>query len=411
MPKYKTVNPLSMIPKREDLPEGRSLYEVVKTLAPNVVKEFETPYNEVKNTGKLLYDAAMGEDAEGLPLGAEFIPGVSLTAKLKQGKTPGLFDILDVPSVKGLTGLKALGALKAANLAVNPDLIKMLGKWIRSTEFEKRFAMLPKAVRESWAASFGDLYSATLGEHRRKVRPTEGLNRLLHEHPVLGGGLRDDAGLYYPMHTDVHSTGKYTPKIFLSDARTYDRSGDLIHEGTHLMDEAMGTTSNGMRPIYEGNWAGYHPSVSNVSEQWIDDITRHKSPFNKANDLAMQIQDDSGKFSPIYYKQAHWDGSDTKDQPAWWWLSDDPHGAEYFKWPDGTINENNVATEGLAQFVESIPYGFNTRTARQTPAYKTLVEYAEADPRRSPDFTINFDPMLTYLEKKLNRGRFFTDDK
>jgi hypothetical protein len=345
----------------------------------------------------------MGEDAEGLPLGAEFIPGVSLAVKLKQGKTPGLFDILDVPSVKGITGLKALGALKAANLAVHPDLIKMLGKWIRSTEFEKRFAMLPKAVRESWAASFGDLHSATLGEHRRKVRPDEGLNSLLHEHPVLGGGIRDYNGLYYPMHTDVQMTGKYTPKIFLSDTRTFDRTGDLIHEGTHLMDEVLGTTSTGMKPIYEGTHPYYHPAVSNVSEQWINDITRHKRPFNKAEDLASQIQDEGAKFSPIYYKQAFWDGSNTKDNPAWWWLSDDPHGSSHFKRPDGTINEGNVATEGLAQFVESIPYGFNTRNARQTPAYRSLVEYAEADPRRGPDFTINFDPMLTHLEKKLNK--------
>ena len=405
------MNPLSRIPKRQDLPKGPSLYEYAKSIAPNVVREMEKPAREVRDTGKLLYNAAMGEDAEGLPLGAEFIPGVSLAAKLKQGKTPGLFDILDMPSVKGITGLKALGALKAANLAVNPDLIKLLGKWIRSTEFEKRFAMLPKAVRESWAASFGDLHNTTLGEHRRKLRPDEGLNDLLHEHPVLGGGLRDYGGLYYPMSTDTQITGKYTPKIFLSDNRTYDRTPDLIHEGTHLMDEVLGTTSNGMKPIREGTYPYYHPFTSDASEQWIDDITRHKRPFNKAESLASLIQEDTGKFSPIYYKQELWDGTNTKDSPAWWWLSDDPHGSSHFKRTDGTINEGSVATEGLAQFVESIPYGFNTRTARQTPAYRSLVEYAEADPRRSTDFIIDYDPMLRDLEKKLNHGRSFKDYK
>jgi hypothetical protein len=95
-----TMNPLSRIPNRQNLPKGPSLYEQAKSIAPNVVKEMEEPAREVRDTGKLLYNAAMGEDAEGLPLGAEFIPGVSLAAKLKQGKTPGLFDILDVPSVK-----------------------------------------------------------------------------------------------------------------------------------------------------------------------------------------------------------------------------------------------------------------------------------------------------------------------
>ena len=106
-------NPLQHMPRREDLPEGKSLGELARTYAPNVTKELEEPYREVKNLGKLASIAAMGEDAEGLPFGAEFVPGVSLGAKLSQGKAPGLLDFLDVPSVKGLAALKAMGPIAA----------------------------------------------------------------------------------------------------------------------------------------------------------------------------------------------------------------------------------------------------------------------------------------------------------
>lgn len=103
MPK-KDVNPLSMIPKREDLPEGRSLKDIVNSLHP----EIREPVKEVGNLAKLGYDVATGEEAEGLPFGVEMIPGVSLAAKLQQGKTPGLLDFIDIPSLKGLGALKAM---------------------------------------------------------------------------------------------------------------------------------------------------------------------------------------------------------------------------------------------------------------------------------------------------------------
>lgn len=414
MPKYKTVNPLSMIPKKEDLPEGKSLYDVAKTYAPNIVKEVETPYNEVKNTGKLLYNAAMGEDVEGLPLGAEFIPGVSLAAKIKQGKTPGLFDILDVPDLKGISSAAKLASvMKAANLAVNPDLIKMLGKWIRSDEFEKRFAMLPKAVRESWAASFGDLHSAALGKHRNKIRPDEPSD-VVHTYPVLGGGLREARGLYTPMNTDVYLTGVYKPKLYLSDDWTTDRTPDLIHEGTHFMDEAMGTAGKGMRQIKSGESPFYHPYVETISKDWIDKATKRKSsPFRGADREAENIQENTGLFSPIFYK---WDSRDPyPDTDPSDWLADDPHGKLYFigdrsSWLDDYGNDKTmVSSEGLAQFVESIPYGFNSKNAQRTPPFKTLVEYAEKDPRRDKDFTIDFEPTLKDLEIKLNKRKSFKD--
>lgn len=413
MPKYKTVNPLSMIPKKEDLPEGKSLYEVAKTYAPNIVKEVETPYNEVKNTGKLLYNAAMGEDVEGLPLGAEFIPGVSLAAKIKQGKTPGLFDILDIPDLKGISSAAKLASvMKAANLAVNPDLIKMLGKWIRSDEFEKRFAMLPKAVRESWAASFGDLHSAALGKHRNKIRPDDPSD-IVHTSPVLGEGLREARGLYIPMDTDVHLTGVYKPKLYLSDDRTTDRTPDLIHEGVHFMDEAMGTAGKGMREIKSGEFPFYHPYVENIAEDWMDKSTNRKSPFRGASAEAQTIQDNTGLFSPLFYKSDAKRSGQGKDPSDW--LADDPHGRLYFigdrisNLDEYGNNNAMVSGEGLAQFVESIPYGFNSKNAQRTPAFKTLVEYAENDPRRDIDFTIDFEPTLKDLEMKLNKRKSFKD--
>ena len=70
--------------------------------------EIREPVKEVGNLAKLGYDVATGEDVEGLPFGVEMIPGVSLAAKLQQGKAPGLLDFIDIPSFKGLGALKAM---------------------------------------------------------------------------------------------------------------------------------------------------------------------------------------------------------------------------------------------------------------------------------------------------------------
>lgn len=127
----KDVNPLSMIPKREDLPEGRSLKDIVNSLHP----EIREPVKEVGNLAKLGYDVATGEEAEGLPFGVEMIPGVSLAAKLQQGKTPGLLDFIDIPSLKGLGALKAMppivGTLKELKEGGR------LGKTLRNIEKAK----------------------------------------------------------------------------------------------------------------------------------------------------------------------------------------------------------------------------------------------------------------------------------
>ena len=127
----KDVNPLSMIPKREDLPEGRSLKDIVNSLHP----EIREPVEEVGNLAKLGYDIATGEDAEGLPFGVEMIPGVSLAAKLRQGKAPGLLDFIDIPSFKGLGALKAMppivGTLKELKEGGR------LGKTLRNIEKAK----------------------------------------------------------------------------------------------------------------------------------------------------------------------------------------------------------------------------------------------------------------------------------
>lgn len=91
------------------------------------------------------------------------------------------------------------------------------------------------------------------------------------------------------------------------------------------------------------------------------------------------------------------------------WLASDPHGMEFYKsrqyydWEGNpkprTIDEDKVAREGFAQFVESIPY---TDLGR-TPARRKLVELAEKDPRRSDDFTINFDRLEDYLSQPADK--------
>lgn len=330
-----------------------------------------------------------------IPWYMSFAPGADLTDKLMEGRQPGL---LDVP------GPGTLG--KAALLAVNKDVLKGLARLLKSDTFEKTFSKLPTPVQESYLASFGDLSSEKMKSIRQRIRPNEKHSGQVHGYPFIetydfGDG--DFGGQYTSFGNTVQHFGRYQPEIYIHKSLlgTPDGDASMLHEGSHLMDEAMGTAQSLADMAKKDDYPYYHPYVEQMSNRWLDDITKDRYPLHGIDNDYQEI---TGKLSPIEYRyqKKHPEEHDT---PADWWLSDDPHGRNYFlnkAWglEDKTesINEPLVSTEALAQFVESIP---EIKGVKKTLALKDLVHKAEQDPRRLPDFSIDFNPFMESIEKKL----------
>lgn len=332
-----------------------------------------------------------------IPWYMSLAPGADLTDKLMEGRQPGL---MDVP------GPGTLG--KAAVLAVNKDVLKALARFLKSDTFEKTFRKLPTPVQESYLASFGDLDSSKMKSIRQRIRPDEKHSGRVQGYPFIEDydfGDGDYGGQYIPFANTVQFFGQYQPEIQIHRSLLGTPAGDasMLHEGSHLMDEAMGTAQSLADIGKTDKYPFYHPYVDQMSNRWLDDITKDKYPLRGAD---FNYQEDTGKLSPIEYRyqKKHSDGTDS---PADWWLSDDPHGRAYFlnsSWLNGdkseSINEPLVATEALAQFVESIP---EMKGVKKTLALKDLINKTEQDPRRLSDFTIDFNPFMESIEKKLSK--------
>jgi hypothetical protein len=66
-------------------------------------------------------------------------------------------------------------------------------------------------------------------------------------------------------------------------------------------------------------------------------------------------------------------------------------------WPPKV--SGRCCSEALAQFVESVP---EMKGVKKTFALKDLINKTEQDPRRLSDFTIDFNPFMESIEKKLS---------
>jgi hypothetical protein len=354
-------------------------------------------------------DLMLGEDTgddmlTDLAYGA--VPGGSLYQRAKTGTRPGALDLMDLIPGGGT-------AAKAATMFVPMDLVRSLAKRAGAEGFESKFKRLPKAVQESWISSFGDVHSNRLKEIRDALGEPENIDHsLVHAYPKLTTDYETPASYYFPF--DFSDLGYYRP--FISISRLVgdgDRTGTLLHEGAHLMDNSMGTARQVNTMIPE--WRMIHPLNDHISRKWIHESTKDKYPL-LGSKHAIDYQDATGRFSPLEYAFSKRFPSENSD-PAYI-LADDPHGIEFYRRkptrgievaidPSGIdeddvarewIDEGAVAREGLAQFVQSIPY---TDLGR-TPARRKLVEFAENDPRRSDDFTINFDRFEDYLSQPVN---------
>lgn len=139
-----------------------------------------------------------GEDAE-LPMAESLIPTVPLQAKLKQGKLPGLADILDVPSPLKAMGPIAFGLKEFRNGA-------RMGKTLRNVEKAKD------------ARKYVTAYHKTQNENVPSI-DREGLKL---QHPDYGANTTD--------------TDAYSPMIWLSGHPTFipvlRRFGDGLDETT-----------------------------------------------------------------------------------------------------------------------------------------------------------------------------------
>lgn len=384
------------IPKRSELPHGTFLGDVNK--ARLGAQEKLSDYAE--RASGVAGDMLFGEDTgEGVlkDLAYGLVPGGSLFQRATTGTRPGLLDFADFIPGGGT-------ALKGASLFVPMDLVKSLAKRVGAKGFEGKFERLPEAVQESWISSFGDVHSNKLKKHRDRIGVSDEIDHsLVHAYPKLRTSYGETASYYTPFENSVRDLGYYQPTITLE---TSNGVGDLvqalIHEGAHLMDNSMGTAKE--VTLMPSDWRYAHPFSGQISKDWIDASTVDKYPLSGSKN-AYKYQDDTGNFSPLAYAYEKRHPLENPDSEPVYWLADDPHGLEFYKnrqtydW-DGnplprTIDEDAVSREGLAQFVEAIPY---TDLGR-TPARRKLVEFAERDPRRSEDFTINFDRLEDYLSR------------
>lgn len=392
------------IPHRSELPHGTFLGDLNRARLDAQQKATDIGNEAVGIGADLMLGEDTGDDMlTDLAYGA--VPGGSLYQHAKTGTRPGALDLMDLIPGGGT-------AAKAATMFVPMDLVRSLAKRAGAEGFESKFKRLPKAVQESWISSFGDLHSNKLKKHRDKLGVVgQSDNTLVHSYPKIVTEYDvPSSGYYVPFGYNSGKFGYYRPYVVIDRGNTAGiRSDVLAHEGAHLMDNSMGT-ARAVNKISSG-WQLADPLKEWISRDWIDASTIDKYPL-LGSKHALDWQYDTGNFSPLEYafsKRFPYENSDPASI-----LADDPHGIEFYQTkpsgfkvtmdnvgigPSG-IDEDAVAREGLAQFVESIPY---TDLGR-TPARRKLVEFAENDPRRSDDFTINFDRFEDYLSQPENKG-------
>lgn len=388
------------IQKRSELPRGTFLGDVNNARLDAQAKLSDYAERASGVAGDMLF----GEDTgDGMlkDLAYGLVPGGSLFQRATTGTRPGLLDFADFVPGGGT-------AVKAASLFVPMDLVKSLAKRTGAKGFESKFKRLPKAVQESWISSFGDVHSNKLKKQRDKIGVSDKIDHsLVHAYPKLNTEYPGSASYYFPFENSVRDMGYYQPYISLDTRLNGEYLDDaLMHEGAHLMDNSMGTAKEVVGMPSDYRYA--HPYSERVSKDWLDASTMDRYPLSGSYH-SLDYQDVTGNFSPLEYAYAKNHPLENPDSNPIDWLASDPHGMEFYKsrqyydWEGNpeprTIDEDKVAREGFAQFVESIPY---TDLGR-TPARRKLVEFAEKDPRRSDDFTINFDRLEDYLSQPVDK--------
>jgi hypothetical protein len=388
------------IPHRSELPHGTFLGDLNRARLDAQQKATDIGNEAVAVGADLMLGEDTGDDMlTDLAYGA--IPGGSLYQRAKTGTRPGALDLMDLIPGGGT-------AAKAATMFVPMDLVRSLAKRAGAKGFESKFKRLPKAVQESWISSFGDVHSNKLQKQRGKISVSDKIDHsLVHAYPKLNTEYSGTASYYIPFENSVRDLGYYQPYISLDRIIDGDELvGALLHEGTHLMDNSMGTAKEVVN--MPSNWRYAHPYSGHVSKDWIDASTINRHPLAGSR-KAQEYQDITGDFSPLEYAYAKNHPLENPGSDPDYWLADDPHGLEFYKnrqyydWEGNpeprTIDEDAVAREGFSQFVESIPF----TDLGKTPARRKLVEFAERDPRRSEDFTINFDRMEDYLRQPADK--------
>lgn len=278
---------------------------------------------------------------------------------------------------------------------------------------------MPEAVQSSWVNSFGDVSSPGLSKARERALADMFMRKKPDIDAESAMRMARDEISYFPNSEDRYGDiiirypevgidattqaggyiehGRGRKMMFSADPRmSWYLPYAIIHEGAHYMDKARGAAKG----VHNGHPFSdpYHESVDWLPDEsfklpiTVHDVEQAVANIHSANTRQRAIR----KSAPIRSMGAiNYKNTDPFDIEAFARtpLKEDEHGFDYFTkeeipWPR-EINVPNVATEGLAQWLELLP---NHKGLAKLPIYKRIIERIEDDPRR--EFNIDFNEFM-----------------
>lgn len=290
----------------------------------------------------------------------------------------------------------------------------------------KYIERMPEALQSAWINSFGDVSSPDLADARRRALPAhikKGYPSLTDEQVnqrvkyIVDNAPPDDEAfgnvvIRYPIITTdaTRAFAGYTDPsygrrmVFSSYPRIREYlPRTILHEGTHYMDKARGMAKD----MRDGNVFKWPHSES---PDWLPDEafklpTRIYDVEQAIGNVEQAIGDVRPeqqktfilrKFAPIRsmgmidYKHTDPTNIEAFTNTC---LKDDDHGFHYFlrknDLGDREMSVDRVASEGLAQWLESLP---TYEGLSNLPISKKIIERIEDDPRRG--FKIDFNEFM-----------------
>lgn len=299
---------------------------------------------------------------------------------------------------------------------------EILAKIARKTKQDREalgwhYQRLPEPVQDFWINSFGDIAKPGLAKERARSAIADEIlgmpeypdykaalsraDKVLVDHPYIMDNYND----VIFKHPEIEVRKPHE----LANAGGYVRPGisqqlvvrsdvgpkTVLHEGTHYGDKARGA----LKSFNEGDVFAY-PVFE--SSDWLP-RTAQESPIlsadverllDKQNRYAYaHMLDVSQPLSPLLAmsrvdltKPANVDVFNKNN-----YLWQDRHGLDYFKdvFNPNEISGKQVATEGLAQWLEELP---TMKDLENLDLSKRIIERLEDDPRRN--FKIDFNKFM-----------------
>ena len=283
----------------------------------------------------------------------------------------------------------------------------------------KYIERIPEALQSAWINSFGDVSSPGLADARRRVlitrfkndfpyatdeqaaqRVQDVIDRASGYDELYGDVLikHPDIGIDATTTSSGYVNGGYGRRmIFSANPRIrWYLPNTIIHEGTHYMDKARGVAKDVRDgellkgPRYETvDWLPDESFKLPTTAYDVGQAIANARPEQQKNFVIR-------KFAPIRSMGAiDYNRTDPTNIEAFanTCLKNDDHGFHYFikKNDIGSreVSVGDVATEGLAQWLESLP---TYEGLSNLPISKKIIERIEDDPRRG--FNIDFNEFM-----------------